>query len=103
MILAIAVLFAVCFIVFLVVADEIVQGESIVRSNEVDARVGSSSIMLIKIRAARKSVSDLVDAAFVASPVTAHRVAIFAVPLRPKHGKISNLVTAFAYIPRFCD
>src|SRR5262245_11767640 len=46
-IVAVAVPFAVGLIVFLLVADEIVQRETIVRRDEVDAAVGRSARMLV--------------------------------------------------------
>ena len=41
--------------------------------------------------------------AAVALPESPHCVAILAVPLAPQHGKVADLVAAFAEIPRFGD
>ena len=102
-VVAVVVVLAVGFVVFLVVADEIVQGEAIVRGDEIDARIRAAAAVLIQIGAAREPIGDLADAAFVAFPKTAHFVAIFAVPFRPEHRKIADLITAFAHVPRLCD
>ena len=41
-VVAVAIVFAVGFVVFVVVADEIVERESVVRGDEVDAGIGAS-------------------------------------------------------------
>src|SRR4029078_12214319 len=71
--------------------------------NEVDACVGPPAVMFIEIGASSESIRHLTDAAFIALPKTADRVAVFAVPLRPGRGKVSHLIAAFPDIPRFCD
>ena len=64
---------------------------------------GTTPIVLIKIGTAGEPVSHLADAALVALPKAPHRIAIFAVPFGPEHGKISDLIAAFAHVPRFRD
>jgi hypothetical protein len=59
--------------------------------------------MFVEIGASGESMRQLANAAFVAFPKTADRVAIFAVPFRPGHGKVAHLIAAFSDIPRFCD
>ena len=41
--------------------------------------------------------------AAVAFPEAADAVAVLAVPLRPQHGKVADLVAAFAEVPRLGD
>ena len=100
-IVAVLVAFAVRLIVLFVVADQVVERETIVRGDEIDARIWASSAVLIKIGAAGQPISHLADAALVAFPETAHCVAIFAVPFRTRHRKIANLITAVPDVPRF--
>ena len=102
-VVAVAIFFAVGFVVLVVVADEIVQGEAVVRGDEVDARVRAAAARLIKIGTARQAISDFADLSFVAFPKTADGVAIFAVPLRPENREIADLITAFADVPRLGD
>src|SRR4029453_18568133 len=80
-------------------ADEIVEGEAIVRGDEVDAGIGASPAMLVKIGASRQAIGQLADLAFIALPETAHCVPIFAVPFRPEDGEISDLIASFADVP----
>ena len=80
---AVLVVLAVGFVVLLVVADQIFQREAVVRGDEIDAGVGPASIMLVEIAAAGQPIAQIGKLSFVAFPVTANRVAIFPVPLRP--------------------
>src|SRR6266480_2714999 len=88
---------------FLVVADQIGQCESIVGCNEVDARVRPPAMMFVEVGAAGESISHLTNATFVAFPKTPDRVAIFAIPFRPGHREVAHLIAAFSDVPRFCD
>ena len=102
-VVTVAVVVAVRSVVLLVVADQVGQRETIVRGNKIYARVRTSPAVLIKIGTAGEPVSHFTDTALVAFPKTAHRIAIFAIPFRPKHGKIPDLVAALAHVPRFRD
>ena len=48
---AVLIVFAVGFVVFVVVADQVVERETIVRGNEVDAGRGPPAIALIQVAA----------------------------------------------------
>ena len=102
-VVAVVIILAVRFIMLLVVANEIVQREAVVCGDKVDACIRPPAGCLVQVRTAGEPVSHLADPAFVAFPKTANFIAIFSVPLRPKHGKISHLITAVAHIPRFGD
>src|SRR6266481_5475391 len=102
-VVAVAVFVVVQLVVFFVVADQIGQCESIMGRNEVGARVRPSAVMFIEIGASGESIRHFTNAAFIAFPKTADRVAIFAVPFRPGRGKVAHLIAAFPDIPRFCD
>ena len=49
MTLAISILVAIGFIVFVVVTHEIVEREAVVRGDEINARVWAAAVVLIKI------------------------------------------------------
>jgi hypothetical protein len=53
----VAIIFAVGFVVFVVVADEIVEGEAVVRGDEVDAGIGAAPAVLVKIGASRQAIA----------------------------------------------
>ena len=100
---SILVILAVSLIVFLVVRYEVVQGEAIVGSYEVDTCCRPSVIILIQVRASRKTGREFTQHAVSASPIVADTIAIFSIPLRPAGRKVSHLITAFTYVPRFSD
>ena len=52
-------LFKVFFIVFLVVGNKIVQGESIMRRDEINTRIGLASTDTIKIATTRKPIGQI--------------------------------------------
>ncbi len=88
---------------FLIVTDQIVQGETIVSRDEVNRSVWSPAGGLIKVRTAAQAVSDLVNQTRVSLPETAYRVAIPPVPLRPAYRKVTDLVTSLSQIPWLSD
>ena len=102
-IVAIVVAVAVRLIVLFVIADQVVESETIVRGNEINAVIWTSPVVSIKIGATGESLAHLTDVALVAFPKTANRVAVFAVPFRPWRGEISHLITAVTHIPRLGD
>src|SRR6266513_260212 len=102
-VVAIMVLLPVGFVVFLIVANEICESESVMRGNKIDAGVRSLASVLIKIGAASQPIRHFADLPLVALPKTADGIAIFPVPFRPQDRKIPNLIPAFADIPRFRD
>src|SRR5215510_5531396 len=102
-VVAVAIVVAVQLVVFLVVADQIGQCESIMGCNEVDARVRPPAVMFVHIGASGQSIRHFTDATFVPLPKTADRVAIFSVPFGPGHRKVAHLIASFSNIPWFCD
>ena len=100
---AVAVVLAVGLVVLLVVGDEVVQREAVVRGDEVDAGVGPAAVVLVEVAAAGQAVGELADLAVVALPEAAHGVAVLAVPLRPEHREVADLVAALADVPRLGD
>src|SRR5207237_2259874 len=94
---------AVRLIVLFIVADQVVESKTIVRGNEIHARVRAPPILLVQVRTAGKPVAHLADAALVAFPKTADCVAVFAVPFRKRRGEISHLITTVAHVPWLRD
>ncbi len=90
------IIFAVGLVMFFVVADQIVQREAVVGGDKIDAGVRLPPALAIKIAAARQAISHAADLAGVALPKTPHGVAVDAVPFRPEHREIADLITAFA-------
>src|SRR5205823_3693086 len=97
------VLLPVGFVVFLVVANEICESESVMRGNKIDAGVRSLASVLIQIGTARQPIRHFADLPLVAFPKTAHGIAIFPVPFRPQDRKITDLIPAFPHVPWFRD
>src|SRR5579863_5789549 len=74
--LAVAILLAVVLVMLLVVADEIVQGEPVVRGQKIDAGVGTAATRFVKIRAASQTRCELGDTLIAAAPIVAYAIAI---------------------------
>ena len=98
----VAVVLAVRLVVLLVVGDEVVQREAVVRGDEVDRRERPPAVGLVEVAGAREPRGEVGDFR-LAAPEVAHRVAVDAVPLRPEHGEVADLVPARADVPRLGD
>ena len=90
-------------VVFLVVADEIVERESVVRGDEIHARRGSAAVVGKEILAAGDAGGELSRDPRIAPPETAHPVAEFSIQLGPVDREIADLVSAVAEVPRLGD
>ena len=97
----IPVLFAVGFVVLVIVTDKITEREPIMRGQEIQTRARAPAVVRIKITASSQSRCQFADRAAVPFPKTPDTIAIFPIPLRPEHGKIANLITLGPNIPRF--
>src|SRR5690606_31636253 len=100
---AVAVALAVGLVVLLVVGDEVVQRETVVSGDEVDAGIRQPAVALVEVAAARESRGHLRDLSRVATPEATDRVAVLPVPLGPAHREVPDLVAAFAEIPGLGD
>ncbi len=88
-VLAVAVVLAVGLVVLLVVGDEVAQREAVVRGDEVDAGRRAPARRPGRGRSCRSAGSaSSPTVAGVAAPEVAHGVAVLAVPLRPRGGKL---------------
>src|SRR5207302_5460112 len=100
---AVAIAVAVRLIVLAFVAHQVVQREPVVRGDEVDAGVGSTAARLIEVARPREPRGQLRDLAEVATPESADRVAIFAVPFGPAHREVPHLIATAAEVPWLGD
>src|SRR5580698_4092455 len=82
----------------LVVAHEIIGGESVVRGDEIHARPGPPPIMVEHIRRGAKSLRDRARTR-LAFPIITYRIAIPVVPFRPTGRETAHLVSAGSAIP----
>src|SRR4030095_3384656 len=86
-------------VVFVLIAHEIVQGETVMCCDEIDAGRRSAPVVLEKIARARKPRCKLPDQAAVSLPVSANGVPISAIPFRPAGREIADLIAGFAEVP----
>ena len=100
---AVAVVLAVGLVVFVVVADQVFQGEAVVAGHEVDAGVGAPPALLVQVAGARQPGGQLRGGVPVALPVAANGVPVAAVPFGPQHGEVAHLVSARAHVPGLGD
>src|SRR5205085_3673916 len=101
--LAVAVVLAVRLVVLLVVRNEVVQRETVVAGDEVDAGRRPPSGAFVQVGAAREPVCELAECRVLTAPVIAHRVAVATVPLGPLGREVPDLVPAFADVPGLGD
>ncbi len=84
---------------FLAISDEIVQGEAIVRGDEVDTGPRPSTLMIKGLPGSAEPFGERRSRRF-AAPEISNGVAEFIVPLGPAGREGSHLITAGAAIPR---
>src|SRR3970040_889016 len=99
MVAAVAIVLAIGFVVLLVVAHEIMQGEAVMSSDKIDRSIRSAPTVTVQVAGTGQAVGEFVNDAALSFPVGAHHVAVFAVPFSPAHRKIANLVTPPAQVP----
>ena len=100
---AVAIVFAVGFVVFVVVADQVGQREAVVAGDEIDAGVRPPAAPFVQIARAAEARGEFRRHAAVPFPEMADAIAILAVPLRPQRRKVAHLVAPFAQIPGLGD
>src|SRR5262245_59860558 len=102
-VVAVTVAFAVGLVVFLLVADQVVEREAIVRRDEINAAVRRSACMLVQIARARQPRDECSEQALVAAPKAPNVVAIAPVPFGPPQiAKAADLIGA-SRVPGFGD
>src|SRR5690606_10829922 len=89
--------------VLFVVADDVVAGEAIMRSEVVDGCPGPSEPPVKEIGGAGHARGQLRPHAGLPPPETPHRIAKAIIPFGEARGMIAQLVTVRANIPGFRD
>ncbi len=101
-IVIVAAVFEICFVVLVVVADQVAERVTVVRRDEVDAGQRAAAVVLEQVTTAAQSRADIAKLAGIALPELAHRVAELAVPLFPDTGELAEVVAAGG-VPGFGD
>src|SRR6185437_11781469 len=99
---AVRVVLAIRLVVLLVVSHGVVQGEAVMRRDEVHRRPGAPAAM-VELAGRRTEPRRQHRRPSFAAPVIAHRVAELVVPFRPARRKTADLIAAWAAIPRLRD
>jgi hypothetical protein len=99
-VITIAVIVEIGLIVLVVVTDQIVQCETVMAGHEIYTGIRSPSVSFVEITRPSEPIGKLANESTFPSPVGAHRVSVFAVPLRSSHWKIAYLVTTRTDVPR---
>src|ERR1700731_2004075 len=101
--MAVLVVLAVRLVVLVVVGDQVMHGETIVRGDEVDAGPGLAAAAAERIRRCGEARRHFGGLAFVAFPERAHGVAELVVPFSPTRWEAADLIAAGTDVPRFGD
>src|SRR4029077_6802780 len=89
----VAIIFAVRLVVLVGIAHEILQGEAVMDSDEIDARPRPPTAISENIRGTRDPRGEIGDETPVASPEAPHSVAILSVPFGPAGREVAELIT----------
>ncbi len=100
---AVPVAFAVGFVVFFVIAHQIVHGEAVVRGDEVHGCDRSAAVDLIQIGTAHEAAGEFRQGGRLRTPKVAHAIAIAAIPFGPAGWEAAHLISAGTQIPWFGD
>src|SRR5258708_39079648 len=101
MAVSVAIVFAVRFIVLVVVGDQVVQREAIVNGNKIDTGPRRFALMLIQIRTAGKTIGKLRQDTVVSLPIAADTICVFSLPFRPLTPEIGHHLNTSAQGPRY--
>src|ERR1043165_3259162 len=91
---AVAIVFAVGLVVLVIVTDQILKRETVMAGDEVDAGVGGPAGLLVEVGETGQARGELRCRAAVPLPEAAHVVPVAAIPFRPQHGEVADLVAA---------
>src|SRR4051794_26032966 len=86
-----------------VVADQVVQSESVMGGDKVNTGARPATVALVKVAATGETIAQLSHANGVATPEATPGVTVFVIPFGPAHRKVANLIAVFADIPRLGD
>src|SRR5260370_2617228 len=96
---AVPAIFTIGLVMFFVVADQVVQRETIMRGDEVDAGGWPAPVALVQVAGAGEPVTEIGQLTVVALPIAPHGVAIPAVPFRPARREIAYLIATLRDVP----
>ena len=97
---AIAILLAICLIVFLIETNAVPERKTVVRGHQVDGGRRSFAIAFKQIAGSGKASGELPQRQISRQPESAYGIAIMVVPLGKQRREIAHLVAAFTNIPR---
>ena len=97
---SVAIILAIGLIVLFIVADQVLQCETIMRGNKIYARPGTPAAVAEDVGRARHARGEIGDETLVTLPKAPHCVAVLPIPLRPARRKIAQLVAVRTEIPR---
>src|SRR5262245_14114440 len=100
---AVAIVFAIRFVVLALIADQIREREPIVYRDVVHARPRPATIVIEQIGGAGHAAAELANEIALAGPVATQRSAEAVVPFRPPRGEAADLITAGTKVPRLGD
>jgi len=89
--------------VFVVVGNQIVEGEAVMGGDEIDAGRRLAVVDLIQVGAAGEALGEFPEDTIGPAPIIAHAVAVFAVPFRPAGWELADLVAILADVPGLGD
>src|SRR6266700_2746596 len=101
--MAVAVVLAIGLIVLVVIGDEVVQIEAVMRGDEIDAGPWLAAALVEEIAGAGDALGKIRQHAGIALPEAAHGIAELVVPFGPARRKLPDLIAAGADIPGLGD
>ena len=99
----IAIVLAVCLIMLVVVADQILQREAIMSGDKVDARPWLAASATEDVSRCGKTRGEIGEPAPIPFPESPYCIAELVVPFCPARRKPADLIAAPPQIPRFRD
>src|SRR5882724_7985142 len=101
--MTVLVVFAVRFVVLLVVGNQVAQREPVMGRDEIDAGMRPATAPVEQVARPGDAGGEIAELALIPPPVSAHRIAESIVPLRPAGREAADLVSAGSQVPRLCD
>jgi len=80
-----------------------VEREAVMGGHEVDAGVGAAAAARVQVAASRQPVAEGARLSLLSLPEAADRIPVLAVPFRPQHREIADLIAAVAEVPGLGD
>src|SRR5208337_4198590 len=103
MVFSVLVVLAVSFIVFFIIGNQIMQSETIVSRDEINACIGPPPGGLIQIRTTTESITIFTKCFVLSTPEISDTVPVLAIPFSPLRRKVADLVATLTEVPRLCD